>query len=190
MSHRYRDVSIPTWMWFFLALPLGIAFAWLWQRRQGKFLALRRIAPLRSLRYIEPDSIAIDTRPNYDMSEMEEAYHTDHAFSISQASMESTEFAEKHTGVGQESEAIVDDLKVIEGIGPKISLLLINNGITSYQELASTSIDRLDGILTGAKLRRLANPGTWPEQARLAATGDWDGLTQLQETLKGGRRKG
>ena len=43
-------------------------------------------------------------------------------------------------------------------------------------------------ILRAANLRRLADPATWPEQARYAAAGDWDGLKQFQATLKGGRR--
>jgi hypothetical protein len=35
---------------------------------------------------------------------------------------------------------------------------------------------------------RLADPGTWPDQARLAAGGAWDELKALQDRLKGGRR--
>ena len=30
---------------------------------------------------------------------------------------------------------------------------------------------------------------TWPEQAKLAAAGDWDGLKKLQDELKGGKRR-
>jgi len=32
------------------------------------------------------------------------------------------------------------------------------------------------------------NPETWPEQASLAAQGNWEGLSALQEELRGGRR--
>jgi hypothetical protein len=34
---------------------------------------------------------------------------------------------------------------------------------------------------------RLANPTTWPDQAGLAAAGEWDRLKALQDGLKGGR---
>ena len=34
----------------------------------------------------------------------------------------------------------------------------------------------------------MIDPATWPEQARLAAAGQWDELKTLQESLKGGRR--
>ena len=83
-----------------------------------------------------------------------------------------------------------DDLDNIEGIGPKIADILNENGILSYEQLADTSVDRLKTILAGAGSRyKLANPESWPEQARLAANRDWDGLDALQKKLAGGRRK-
>ncbi len=81
-----------------------------------------------------------------------------------------------------------DDLKVIEGIGPKIAGLLANAGITTFAQLAAADVGRLKQILTDAGLERLADPTTWPEQARLAGAGDWAALQKLQDELKGGRR--
>jgi len=81
-----------------------------------------------------------------------------------------------------------DDLTIIEGIGPKIASVLQAAGITSLTELAATDVGQLEEILTAAKLP-LASPETWPEQAQLAAAGDLDGLKQLQDQLKGGRRE-
>ncbi len=81
-----------------------------------------------------------------------------------------------------------DDLRVIEGIGPKISDILNENGILTYAQLAETDVDDLRAILTDAGSRfRLADPTTWPQQAKFAAEGDWDGLQALQQSLKGGR---
>jgi large subunit ribosomal protein L30 len=82
----------------------------------------------------------------------------------------------------------VDDLEVIEGIGPKIAGVLRDAGINSFAELAAADSERLAEILQEANLR-LASSETWAEQAELAATGDWEGLKQLQERLKGGRRE-
>jgi predicted flap endonuclease-1-like 5' DNA nuclease len=65
----------------------------------------------------------------------------------------------------------VDDLKKIEGIGPKIESVLQEAGIRTYAQLAVTGADRLKLILKDAGVR--AAPDTWPEQARLAAVGDW-----------------
>lgn len=83
-----------------------------------------------------------------------------------------------------------DDLKVIEGIGPKIAVLLNSAGITTFVQLAETEVSRLDQLLVEANLRRLADPGTWPEQAKLAAAGDWEAFKALTDQLKGGRRVG
>jgi predicted flap endonuclease-1-like 5' DNA nuclease len=80
-----------------------------------------------------------------------------------------------------------DDLTRIAGIGPKISNVLQGAGIATYAQLAATDVDRLRQILDESGIR-LANPDTWPEQARLAAAGDWDALKRLQGQLKGGRR--
>jgi large subunit ribosomal protein L17 len=79
-------------------------------------------------------------------------------------------------------------LTKIEGIGPRISSLLQTTGITTFAQLAATEAGRLEQILVEANLRRLANPATWPEQAKLAAEGKWDELQALQDSLKGGRR--
>ena len=78
-----------------------------------------------------------------------------------------------------------DDLKLIEGIGPKISELLREDGIRTFAGLAQSDVAHLNAILKKANLR-IANPETWPEQARLAASGAWDELQKLQDELKGG----
>ncbi len=83
-----------------------------------------------------------------------------------------------------------DDLKKIEGIGPKIASVLNAAGISTFAQLAATSADRIREILAAEdpRLTRLADPTTWAEQAQLAAAGKWDDLAALQDALKGGRR--
>jgi predicted flap endonuclease-1-like 5' DNA nuclease len=83
-----------------------------------------------------------------------------------------------------------DDLKRIDGIGPKISSVLQAAGIATFATLAATDVGRLEEVLEAEnpRLLRLADSATWPEQAQLAAAGDWEGLEALQSTLKGGRR--
>ncbi|RUA17991.1 MAG: hypothetical protein DSY55_01105 [Clostridia bacterium] len=82
-----------------------------------------------------------------------------------------------------------DDLRKIEGIGPKISQLLNTAGIYTFSQLAKTDVATLREIIENAGARfRLADPETWPEQALLAAKGDWEALEILQDSLKGGRR--
>ncbi len=80
----------------------------------------------------------------------------------------------------------VDDLEIIEGIGPKIASVLREAGITSFARLAQTTPDELREILKTARVR-LAAPESWPQQARLAAEGRWEELRAYQDQLKGGR---
>ncbi len=81
-----------------------------------------------------------------------------------------------------------NDLKAIEGIGPKIEKILKENGIDTWKKLAETQVDRLKEILEKAGKRfQLADPGSWPEQAGLAAAGKWKDLEELQDRLIGGK---
>lgn len=82
-----------------------------------------------------------------------------------------------------------EDLKVIEGIGPKIEQLLKDAGINTWHDLAETDLERLQAILADAGERyRIHDPSTWSQQALLAANEKWDDLKQMQDELKGGRR--
>ncbi len=86
------------------------------------------------------------------------------------------------------SETAADDLKKIEGIGPKIEKLLNQAGIRTFRALASSSAERLREILRAAGKRfRLADPTTWPRQAKMAAEERWEELEDYQDALQGGR---
>jgi large subunit ribosomal protein L27 len=81
-----------------------------------------------------------------------------------------------------------DDLKKIEGIGPKIAELLVADGIVTFADLAAASVEKIQAVLDAAGPRYAThNPGTWPKQAALAASGDWDTLKTLQDELNGGK---
>lgn len=83
-----------------------------------------------------------------------------------------------------------DDLKLVEGIGPKIAQVLQDSGITTFDALAATGVDQLAAILGRHPTLRLADPASWPQQAMLAAAGDWDRLEKLQAELRAGRANG
>ena len=81
-----------------------------------------------------------------------------------------------------------DDLKIIEGIGPKIAELLNADGINTFEELANAEISKIQTVLDNAGSRyRMHDPSTWPQQARLAFEGKMDELKVLQDSLKGGK---
>jgi large subunit ribosomal protein L21 len=80
-----------------------------------------------------------------------------------------------------------DDLTILEGIGPKINTLLQAAGIRTFAQLAVSEVSELKAILDPAGLQFI-DPGTWAEQAKLAAEGKFDELKTLTDSLKGGRR--
>lgn len=81
-----------------------------------------------------------------------------------------------------------DDLKIIEGIGPKIADLLINEGIVSFADLAATPAERVKEILDAAgSSYAMHDPTTWAQQAELARDGKLDELKELQDKLNAGR---
>jgi predicted flap endonuclease-1-like 5' DNA nuclease len=80
-----------------------------------------------------------------------------------------------------------DDLKIVEGIGPKTEELLHNSSIHTWRQLGNTSVPQLQSILDKAGDRfQLLNPGTWPKQSRMAAEGQWIKLREYQDYLIGG----
>ena len=82
--------------------------------------------------------------------------------------------------------AETDDLKRIEGIGPRIESILNQNGIASFKQLADADPAKVREFLAGAKLSSHDNT-TWAEQSQMAADGKWDELKTWQDQLQGGR---
>lgn len=92
---------------------------------------------------------------------------------------------------GMQAKVTPDDLKKIEGIGPKTEKLCNGVGIYTWQQLANTSVDDLRKMLRDAGPDyRVTNPATWPRQAALAAAGKWDELGVYQQHLIAGREPG
>ena len=80
------------------------------------------------------------------------------------------------------------DLKIIEGIGPKIEAALNAFGIHSWYQLSNTEPRVIKDVLEAAKGNfKLADPESWPEQAALAEAGKFEELKALQKELKGGK---
>lgn len=85
------------------------------------------------------------------------------------------------------SQTTPDNLKIVEGIGPKIESLLNEHGIFTFAQLAAAEVASLSSILTGAGSRfQIHNPETWPRQAAMARDGRWEELEAWQEELNGG----
>jgi len=97
---------------------------------------------------------------------------------------------EKKPEKAKAKKAEADDLRKVEGIGPKIAAIFQENGITTFEALSKTSVENLSEILSAAGGTYASkNPSTWPQQAELAASGKWDALKKLQDELNGGLQK-
>ena len=85
----------------------------------------------------------------------------------------------------------MDDLKIIEGIGPRLELILYNGGIRTFKELAETRVDKIKEIMIAAgKNPNFNDPSTWPEQARLLANGEMEKFKAYTKWLDGGKIPG
>lgn len=81
----------------------------------------------------------------------------------------------------------MDDLEIIEGVGPKIAALFKAEGIVMFSQLAHTPQARMQAILDKAGPNfRMANPSTWAKQASFAANNQWDLLRKLHDELSAG----
>jgi predicted flap endonuclease-1-like 5' DNA nuclease len=80
-----------------------------------------------------------------------------------------------------------DDLEIIEGIGPKIAGLFRDSGTRTFAQLAGLSLAEMHKVLeNGGSRFKLANPGSWAQQARLCHENRWSELRTLQDALDGG----
>ncbi len=84
---------------------------------------------------------------------------------------------------------VLDDLKIVEGIGEKIEALLKARGIDTWLKLSKASAERIKEILLedGGAQYKIHEPKTWPQQALLMVEGKWDELKKYQDELMGGK---
>jgi len=85
-------------------------------------------------------------------------------------------------------ETAEDDLKKIEGIGPKIEELIKNGGIKTWAALAATDPSVIQSFLDQAGPRyKMHVPQSWPLQAGMAARGEWEALEKWQDEHDNGK---
>jgi predicted flap endonuclease-1-like 5' DNA nuclease len=90
---------------------------------------------------------------------------------------------------GQLAEATAgpDDLKVIEGIGPKIDQALRADGLTRWIHIRDASQDRLKSAIEKGGVSFAPSMTTWSKQAAYLVAGDQAGFKQYTEYLVSGQ---
>jgi predicted flap endonuclease-1-like 5' DNA nuclease len=100
-----------------------------------------------------------------------------------------THHLESHTAYTAYTTHGADDLKIIEGIGPKIAQALKGAGILTFVDLAARHPDDVERIVRDAGIRVVAHTDTWVEQAKLAAEGKMAALEQYKQQLRSQSRQ-
>ncbi|MEN8794668.1 MAG: 50S ribosomal protein L17 [Flavobacteriales bacterium] len=81
-----------------------------------------------------------------------------------------------------------DDLKKIEGVGPKAAEAMVAGGLVTFADVAASTPEAIKAILDAAEGRLGSlDPTTWVDQAQMAADGKWDELKKWQDEMDGGR---
>lgn len=105
---------------------------------------------------------------------------------VSDAAATATSVAASIAGIGGGRK---DDLKKLEGIGPKIEQVLNTAGIQNFEQLAAMTPDAIKPLLEAAGSQfRMHDPNSWPYQAELAAKGEWARLQEYQNLLINGQQ--
>ena len=81
-----------------------------------------------------------------------------------------------------------DDLKLVEGIGPKIEGMFKDHGIKTWKELSEAGLEACQKVLdTGGTRYKIHDPASWPLQAKMCYEGKWVELVKWQDEHKHGK---
>ncbi len=75
-----------------------------------------------------------------------------------------------------------DDLKIVEGIGPKIEGMFKDAGIKTWKALSDATVADCQKVLDGGGKRyQVHDPASWPMQSKMAYEGKWKKLAKWQD---------
>lgn len=180
--------------WFVLALVIGLVIGWLLrsviakrqvararrhnvdsaelERLRGRVANLEPVVDERDRLRAELDAL----RGNAAAPANSDSPGVEHPHPVSVPSLPDVGAAARVLG----ATVTIDDLKVIDGIGPNVEELCHGIGIRTWLDLSTTEASLLRTMLVDAGSRfATLDPTTWPEQARLLAEGRWDEFKAL-----------
>lgn len=85
-----------------------------------------------------------------------------------------------------EVESEPDDLKLIEGVGPKTEEALNALGITTFAQVVAMNAGELEEKVKAQGVRLVGSTSTWVRQAKLLVAGELTELDELKKRIKGG----
>lgn len=207
----YMDHTIEILLMLLVAFLLGLLLGYiLWYKWQKLYLELKADYDRLKATHLDLEKDHASLRYKAEMSDKENHDHrrkisllegdiTGLNFKLNKCQTDlSTAVAASVAGIGVAASTLPmgaavasvpdDDLKIVEGIGPKIEQLCFGIGVRTFSQLAETSVETLQKMLDDAgPAYRTADPATWAKQAGLASEGKWDELKTYQEFLSGGK---
>ncbi|GAA4701311.1 Helix-hairpin-helix domain-containing protein [Promicromonospora umidemergens] len=88
-----------------------------------------------------------------------------------------------------ETAAVPDDLRRIEGVGPKIAAALVAAGYPTYARIAAATEDELREAVAGQGIKFAPSAASWADQAQYLVDSDTKGLDEYQDYLVGGQER-
>ncbi len=194
MSETIMSHTLEVCLWLLIAFLLGVLLGYIiWYKWRRMYLELQREHERLSTQHRNLEKEHSELKYKYE--ELEKDFQKKRT-KVSALEGDITVLTNKLKACEEGNKVAVaapppviekDDLKKIEGIGPKIEGLCNGIGVYTWRQLANTSVETLQKMLDDAGPRyQISNPGTWPRQAEMAANGDWEKLQEYQDFLDGG----
>ncbi len=167
-----RTLAIAWWLWVIILILFLVFVAWLVIRMRARSSTARPLDQNQPADLPEPEpKIHLEQQLPVGPPVPEHLVEIEGPEKL--ADLDPSLFTDNNEG---------DDLKLVRGITPGIISVLHAAGIRTLTQLAEMTPEQLEKILRAAGMRKL-NSASWPEQARLAAEGDWTGLKNFQQRL-------
>jgi predicted flap endonuclease-1-like 5' DNA nuclease len=175
-------------LWGFGMASIGVVIGWLLRSQRGRTRGLAPSSPdgaeterlQRRVADLEP-IVAERDRLRIELADVRGSSAGALGFSNQPLDLDAAQ-------VVLDRDIVLDDLTVLEGIGPKIVELCAGIGVTTWRQLAETDPAMLKTMLEdGGSQFKTHDPGSWPHQAGLLADGRWEEFKTLTDELDNGR---
>ncbi|MFI5624977.1 hypothetical protein ACIA03_16055 [Nocardioides sp. NPDC051685] len=184
-----------------VAFAIGLLVGWLiWGRRDKSTTIVEESANATAPKADTTPEPAVDTDVEAAAVPVPRAASEDTAASEPEPEPEPEHEPAAEAAVVAEAESVAreaaeqepepQDLKRIEGIGPKIDAALKAQGYATYASVAAATEDELRAAIKAEGVRFAPSASSWARQAQFLADGDEDGLKEFQDYLVGGQDRG
>ncbi|WP_222982229.1 hypothetical protein [Flagellimonas meishanensis] len=181
--------NIAIWCWL-IPILIGVIAALLGYYL-GKSSVSQKVGSNENLKALEVDNARLKTELDICRKKMDALDKTSKADSpvssrVSKQTPPQFDAVAAKAALGKKIKQ--DDLKIVEGIGPKIEGLFHKFGIKTWKALSEISTDKCQEVLdSGGDRYRIHDPASWPMQAKMAHKGQWKELAKWQDDHKAGK---